>query len=123
MEVIGYLVEFIKKQYNMYSLFIGRFQPLHKGHIKLIQKVLDEKKPVCVALRDTLISEDNPFTVEQRKEMFNKEFGDKVKVIVIPDITEICYGRKVGWGIREIRLDENIEKISSTNIRKKEEQL
>jgi len=41
-----------------------------------------------------------------------------VKVIVIPDIEEAVYGRKVGWGIRQIILPEEIEAISATAIRK-----
>lgn len=100
-----------------YSLFIGRFQPLHDGHIKLIRKVLDEGKQVCVALRDTPKDKDNPYTIQERKAMFFNEFKHDVKIIVIPDIDEICYGRKVGWGIREIRLDKKTEKISATAIR------
>ena len=48
-----------------------------------------------------------------------KEYIDAGKMIVIsiPDIEEVCYGRKVGWGIREIRLDEATEGISATKIR------
>lgn len=103
----------------LYSLFIGRYQPLHQGHIALIKKVLDEGKNVCIALRDTPINTNNPYSIEQRKEMFLKEFGDRVKIIVIPDIEEICYGRKVGWGIREIRLGEEMENISASEIRNK----
>jgi len=43
----------------------------------------------------------------------------RVRVVVIPDITEVCYGRKVGWGIREIKLDAATERISATKIREK----
>ncbi len=105
-----------------YSLFIGRYQPLHKGHITLIRKVLDEGKNVCIALRDTPISDTDPYSIEKRTKMFGKEFRKeieecKVKVITIPDIEEVCYGRKVGWGIRQISLSEEIEKISATEIR------
>jgi adenylylsulfate kinase len=99
-----------------HSLFIGRYQPLHAGHIKLIRSVIDEGKAVCVALRDTPISDTDPYTVEQRMEMFAKELPE-VKVIVIPDIEEVCYGRAVGWGVREIRLDTETENISATKIR------
>ncbi len=42
----------------------------------------------------------------------------RVEIIYIPDITEVCYGRKVGWGIRRIPLPEEIESISGTKIRK-----
>src|SRR5207237_222522 len=33
------------------------------------------------------------------------------------DIDEVCYGRDVGYGIREINLDENIHAISGTKNR------
>ena len=102
---------------KQYSLFIGRYQPLHEGHIKLIKSVLNEGKDVLVALRDTGINKDNPYSIEERMEMFKNAFGDTVKVIAIPDISEICYGRKVGWGIREIKLDKETEAISATAIR------
>ena len=36
-----------------YSLFIGRYQPFHKGHHKLIQTVLDEGKNVCIGEETT----------------------------------------------------------------------
>lgn len=101
----------------MHSLFIGRYQPLHKGHIKIIRKVLGEGKSVIVALRNTPIDESNPYTLEERKEMFMKEFGSQIKVFVVPDIAEVCYGRKVGYKIRSIRLDKQTEGISATKIR------
>ncbi len=107
-----------------YSLFIGRFQPLHEGHIKLIRTVLDEGKKVCVLLKDTGKDEKNPYTLEERMEMFKKAFpkdGENIIFIAIQgfDIDEVCYGRKVGWGIREIKLDKKIEAISATKIRAK----
>ena len=100
-----------------YSLFIGRWQPLHDGHKKLIQSILDEGKDVCIAIRDTEVSTENPFSIEEREAMILEAFP-QVKVIVIPDITEVCFGRKVGYGIREIKLDEQTEEISGTKIRK-----
>lgn len=42
-----------------------------------------------------------------------------VKIIVIPDIDKICYGRKVGYKIRKIDLPYGVTKISSTKIRNK----
>lgn len=102
---------------KIYSLFIGRYQPLHDGHIKLIQTVIDEGKLPLIALRNTDVDSNNPYTVEERIQMFEKAFGNKVEVIVIPDIEEVVYGRKVGWGIRQIHLDEATEAISATEIR------
>lgn len=88
----------------------------------LIRKVLNEKKNVCVALRTTLKDEKNPYNFSERYTMFYKEFKKEIdsgvmKIIQIPDISEIFFGRKVGWNIREIRLDKKIEKIRATNIR------
>jgi len=100
---------------NKYSLIVGRFQPLHAGHKRLIQKVLDEGKRVCVALMDTEKDEKNPYSVAERISMFHKAFGDNVKVTVIPPIDEMCYGRNVGYHIRPIYLD--CEDISATAIR------
>ncbi|MFH1624471.1 MAG: adenylyltransferase/cytidyltransferase family protein [Pseudomonadota bacterium] len=105
-----------------YSLFIGRYQPLHEGHIKLMRHVLEEdKKNVCIAIRSTPKDNNNPFSIEQRCAMIQKEFGKeisqgRVAVCVIPDITEVCYGRDVGWGVREITLKNNGD-ISGTKIR------
>jgi cytidyltransferase-like protein len=99
-----------------YSLFIGRWQPLHAGHKKLIQLVLDEGKEVCVAIRDTPIDKDNPYTVKEREAMIRRAFP-QIKIIVIPDIEEIVFGRKVGYGIRELHLDADTEAISGTRIR------
>ena len=36
-----------------------------------------------------------------------------------PNITNICYGRGVGYKIEEIVLDEETQKISATKIRAK----
>jgi len=107
-------------------MMIGRYQPFHDGHKALVQKLLDEGKNVLLALRDTEIDKKNPYTYDQRFVMIYKEFANemdvgKVKVMLIPDIEEVVYGRKVGWSIREIRLDAEIEKISATAIRRKNE--
>jgi adenylylsulfate kinase len=99
-----------------YSLFIGRWQPLHDGHKTLFEQVRKEGKNILIGIRDTIIDESNPYSVQERIEMIKEQVPD-AKITVIPDIEEIIYGRKVGYDIREIRLDENIENISATKIR------
>lgn len=103
----------------MPSLFIGRWQPFHEGHKGLIDTVLNEGKSVVIAVRDTLISEKNPYTVFERIQMIRDIYGKNpnVKIIPIPDISEVIYGRDVGWSIREIRLDSKTEAISATKVR------
>ena len=105
-----------------HSIFIGRFQPLHKGHIALIRSVLDEGKPVLVLLRSTPLNADNPYSGLEREGMFQRafprEYGDTLQVLELGvDVGEVCYGRGVGYGIREIRLDEQTEAVSATAIR------
>lgn len=104
------------------TLFIGRFQPFHEGHKTLIQTILKRGKPIVIAIRDTEISQANPYTLYERWTMIQKElkeFGELVKIVVIPDIDEICYGRNVGYAIRQIQLDNKVEQISGTKIREK----
>jgi len=107
-----------------YSLFIGRYQVpgLHEGHKKLIQSVLDEGKNVCIAVRDVKQNDKNPYTCWDIQSKIMEQaysFGWHGRVIckVIPDIEEVCYGRDVGYGIRQIRLDDKTEGISGTEIR------
>jgi len=108
-----------------YSLFIGRWQPFHEGHKALIDKVLDEGKNVCIAIRDTEVDENNPYDVADRMLQILEAFRDlsspdgerRLIIVTIPDIEEICYGRDVGYGIRELSLGADIEAISGTKVR------
>jgi len=103
------------------SLFVGRWQPFHNGHKALVETVLKTGKPVVIAIRDTEISHANPYTLSERWTMIQKalhKYGELVKIISLPDIDEICYGRDVGYGIRKIDLSSDIQKISGTATRK-----
>ena len=107
------------------SLFIGRWQPLHNGHEALIRSVLDKGKPVVVLMRPGGTDADNPYTDADRMRMFRLRFGPEMaggRLVVMPlplDINEVCYGRDVGWSVREIRLDSDTEGISARAIRRK----
>ena len=108
------------------SLFIGRYQTFHKGHKTLMQTVLDEGKDIIIALRDTKKDNRNPFSIEERVSMIKKEFPEavvypeigKITIVSIPDMSEVVFGRGVGWSIRKIKLDKEIESISATKLRK-----
>lgn len=107
------------KHYNRkkYALFVGRWQPFHNGHKYIIDKALSESKNVCIAIRDTEISENNPYTAFQRAEMIKRVYGDKVKIITIPDIESINIGRNVGYKIIRMDAPKDIEEISGVNVR------
>ena len=87
-----------------YAIFVGRYQPYHWGHIELIQQKLDAGIPALIMVRDIAPDEKNPFTTEQTVEMIEKYHaakGDDVKVMIIPDIESVNYGRGVGYEINE----------------------
>ncbi len=53
------------------------------------------------------------------EDKLNPEFEGRFKIMMVPNITNICYGRGVGYKIEEIVLPEEIQKISATKIRSK----
>jgi nicotinamide mononucleotide adenylyltransferase len=109
---------------NKYSLMIGRYQIFHGGHKYLVDTLLEEKKlPVLIAVRDVDTDEKNPFTAEQVKAMIEDSLKSyisdkKVKVIIIPDIEGVYYGRGVGYNVEQIEAPDHIKEISATKIRK-----
>ncbi|MBI5457479.1 adenylyltransferase/cytidyltransferase family protein [Candidatus Kaiserbacteria bacterium] len=113
-----------KKKKQPASLFVGRWQPFHKGHKTIIETVLKKNKPVVVAMRDTEISDSNPYTLKERRVFIQralKKYAKLVTIIVVPDIDEICYGRDVGYAIRRIDVGERLHAISATKIREKQQ--
>jgi cytidyltransferase-like protein len=104
-----------------YAIFIGRFQPYHYGHIELIEQKLKDGFPVLIMVRDIEPDEKNPFTTEQTVSMIKKYHESKnndVKVIVIPDIESVNFGRGVGYEINEYIPPKDVSVISATEIRK-----
>ena len=105
------------------ALFIGRWQPLHPGHKWLFNQKLDQNIPILIAVRDTLVDEGNPFSTDQvvlnlEKEYVNELESGMVKIIPIPDIESVNYGRGVGYEINEFVPPKDIGQISATKIRK-----
>ncbi len=105
-----------------YSLFIGRWQPWHYGHHWLIDQRLKEGKNVCIAIRDIEPDENQPWSPQQVKDNLKKIFfkeiiEKKIKIIIIPDIESINYGRGVGYEIIEHVPPKDIKEISATKIR------
>lgn len=104
------------------ALFIGRYQPFHAGHQRLIEEGLRRIGQVCVAVRDThAIDAKNPlpfFAVKQRIETALSVHAGRFVVVALPNITNVFYGRDVGYSVERIVLDEAIEEISATELRR-----
>lgn len=121
-ESVNKILRFLDKE-NIWkikaTLFIGRFSPPHKGHKYIFDSVLNTGGKIVIAVRDTPVNEENPYTTSQRKKMLEKlyENNSNVRIIIIPDIDAVCVGRRVGYRI--MKVPESIERISATKIRKK----
>ena len=105
-------------------MFIGRWQPWHAGHRWLIDQRLNENKNVLICIRDIKTDTNNPYTPQEVKINVEKELKDlienkKVKVMIIPDIESVNYGRGVGYDVIEHVPPQKVGKISATQIRKK----
>ena len=102
---------------------LGRWQPFHDGHLALFKEILKKTGQVLIMVRTLPKSKDNPYEFEEIKKRIEerlKEYSDKFEVIQVPNITNICYGRGVGYEIEEIILPKEIQKISATKIRQLE---
>jgi len=103
------------------ALFVGRYQPFHHGHQRLIEEGLRRVGQVCIAVRDTHgLDAKNPlpfFAVKQRIEAALSPYTVRFVVVPLPNITNIFYGRDVGYGVERIVLDEATEAISATQVR------
>ena len=112
----------LSRKDNQWSLFIGRWLPLHEGHKELFRQVINEGGRVCVAIRDVEVDEKNPFTSNQimsniGEQMKEEMESGKLKVIVIPDICSVEFGRGVGYDIIEHVPPQEVADISATKIR------
>lgn len=115
----------MNKKFNMKkktAIYIGRFQPFHKGHEELLKKAIKRYGQVAILVMDSEgINKKNPFSFSYvKKKILDKIFiyKDVVKIVKIPVVGSVIYGRKVGYKIQRIKLKKKLEKISATNIRK-----
>jgi hypothetical protein len=107
---------------KQYSMFIGRWQPWHAGHRWLIDQRLNEGKNVLICIRDIAPDEKNPFSAQEVERNIMNELWkligeEKVKVLIIPDIESVNFGRGVGYDIIEHIPPTEVSEISATKIR------
>jgi adenylylsulfate kinase len=105
------------------ALFIGRYQPFHDGHRALIAEGLKRVGQVCIAVRDTHgTDEKNPFEFEYVKARIEhglREYEGRFIVVLLPNITNVFYGRDVGYAVERIDLDPSVQNISATDLRRR----
>jgi len=112
----------MQKKDEQFNLFIGRWQPLHLGHQELFKQVLDKGDKVLIAIRDMPTDEKNPYTASEVMSHICKHYENNillgnVRVMILPDICSINFGRGVGYDIVEHIPPSDIAEISATKIR------
>jgi nicotinic acid mononucleotide adenylyltransferase len=110
----------MQRKNSQWSLFIGRWQPIHEAHRQMFQQVLDDGGRVLIAIRDVEPDEKNPFPVSEVLNTIKNEYKDNpnVSVMVVPDISSVNFGRGVGYDIIEHIPPTEVAEISATKIRK-----
>ena len=98
----------------------------------LFKRALSKTGQVVIQVRDVKDSsggegqEDNPFSFDQisddiEKKLFDSGFRINEDYIIqfVPNITNITYGRGVGYKLEKESFESEIESISATKIRDK----
>ena len=118
-------VEFMIKDLNLpdwkapTTLLLGRYQPWHEGHEALKEKAHERTEQVLIAVRDTQgTSEKDPLSYEQVAEHIVSKTARPPFIMKVPNITNIVYGRDVGYKIEQVDLGAEVHAISATQKRK-----
>ena len=132
----------------MKALFIGRSQPLHKGHLDALKQISENEIIIGIGSSQYNETSNNPCSFEERKKMIENKLDSSninYRIIAIPDINDeekwvdhvkditgefdtVYTGnsvvkdlfKKKGYSVKDIEI--NI-KISGTEIRKEAERL
>jgi hypothetical protein len=102
---------------------LGRWQPWHPGHRALFERLLERTGQVIIQIRDVQgWQNSNPFGLEDVKNRIRRDldpyYQGQYDIQVVPNIVHIGWGRGVGYTSAEEYFDEEITKISGTQIRK-----
>ena len=117
------------------GFIVGRFQPFHAGHHKLIKEILSEVDYLLIGIGSSnkAYTKDNPFTFEERKRMVERSVEGNYEIIPLEDmnntekwidemkniistdylvytdnpITEELF-EKAGYSIRKLNINNNI---------------
>ena len=84
------------KEYDV-GLVLGRFQPLHNGHVRVIETALKRCRTVLVFVGSSQASgtPENPFDYETRRKFLELVFGSK---IIIAPLIDQGLGNVKAWG-------------------------
>lgn len=102
---------------------LGRWQPWHAGHRALFERAIAKTGQVAIMVRNCQgWNNSNPFDFFQVCHVIKRDleplYQGQFMIMSVPNITNITYGRDVGYTIEQETFDESITSISATQIRK-----
>ena len=102
------------------TLQLGRYQPWHEGHQALKSEAHKRTDQVLVGVRNTYgTSDKDPMPYKQVHDfIYNWNKAWNTLILRLPNITNIVYGRDVGYKIEQVELPADIQAISATQKRK-----
>ena len=76
------------------ALMVGRFQPVHKGHIEVVNQILREVDELIIGIGSSQEGHtfENPFTADERVLMIEKALEEakvdrsRIHIVQIPDV-------------------------------------
>ena len=99
------------------GLFIGRFQPFHKGHLIVIHEILEREDELIIGIGSTQdsYSLSNPLTAGERYEIIravlkSEGLWDKSYIVEIPDINE-----NYVWPSRVLEYSPHFDRVYTGN--------
>jgi nicotinamide-nucleotide adenylyltransferase len=99
----------------MRGLYVGRFQPFHKGHKKVVDDIADDVEEVVVAVGSAQKSHTlrNPFTAGERVSMIAKALEDRSETVYAIPIEDL--NRNAVWTTHVRSMCPPFEAVYSNN--------
>lgn len=100
-------------------LFVGRFQPFHRGHLMVVKGMTKVAGKVVIAIgsSDAPKSAENPFTAAERREMIQRALQDEdiipnfdVTIVDVPDMPD-----DAEWTKKCLEMSEEVHQVWTGN--------
>ncbi len=100
------------------AIMIGRFQPIHKGHVEVIKQILQEVDELVIGVGSSQEGHtlENPFTAEERVRMIGRALEEagvdrsRTRIVPIPDV----HDDKL-WAPHVVKLSPEFSAVYSGN--------